>query len=87
MKTFLVLLLTFVFWSCSFQQMPEEQNKTPCFYPIYDPPRMIPGSASCVNHCQFVYEGIVNFETEKLEINCLELPTVTEMMSLSARIK
>lgn len=81
MKTFICLLLTLLFYSCSFLQMPEEHNKTPCFYPIYKPPKMIPGSAYCLNHCQYVYEGIVNFETDRLEINCLELPLINEKMS------
>lgn len=83
MKTLLCFFLMLVLCSCSFHPLPEEQDREPCFYPIYDPPTIVPGSNNCINPCQYVYEGVVNFEENRLEMNCLEFPLITEKMRWS----
>lgn len=61
---------------------PAEAPARPCPYPVYDPPAIVPGT-NCVDPCQFVYEGWVDFEEEVLEINCRQLPLSSPALSFS----
>ena len=97
MKTVLLFLLLPFFFSCNKGASVEEPPvapeeavtfqldtpaSSPCPYPEYDPPAVVPGT-DCQNPCQFVYEGWVDFDAGALNINCWQLPLSSPALSFS----
>ena len=98
MKTVFLFLLPLFFLSCkkgaSLEEPPGAANEAPtapvdtptasaaCPHPEYDPPDMVPGT-NCIDPCQFVYEGWVDFEEGLLDINCQRLPLSSPALSFS----
>ncbi len=86
MKTVFLFLLPFFFFSCQkgapLGELPDNPGEaapvrvdTPaasasCPHPEFDPPDIVPGATNCIDPCQFVYEGWVDFREEALMVNC-----------------
>ncbi|MCB0551751.1 MAG: hypothetical protein KDD19_29565 [Phaeodactylibacter sp.] len=98
MKTVLIFLLPLFFLSCqkgaSLDELPDNPGAAPlvrvdtptasaaCPHPEYDPPDMVPGT-NCIDPCQFVYEGWVDFDAGVLEVNCQSRPLSSPALSFS----
>lgn len=97
MKTVFLFLLPFFFFACqkgaSLDEQPGDPEEAPpvrvdtpaasasCPHPEFDPPEIVPGAPNCLDPCQFVYEGWVDFEEGVLEVNCQRRPLSSPALS------
>ena len=78
MKTTFYFFFLFLFSAC----IKDSPNATPCPYLVFQPPELIPGT-QCSHSCLFVYEGVMNFSRDFLEINCKSSPLTSEFIDIS----
>ena len=76
MKTTFYFLLLFIV-SCT----KPGSSLLPCPYPVFKPSKHIANS-NCLNPCQYVYEGILNFSENQLEVNCTTIPLNSESLTI-----
>ncbi len=97
MKTVFLFLLPFFFFSCQkgapLGELSDNPGEAPpvridtpaasasCPHPEFDPPDIVPGTTNCIDPCQFVYEGWVDFEEEALMVNCSRRPLSSPALS------
>ena len=84
MKTISMVCLLFL-WTCN-KPLPNltPDFDLPCPYPSFKPPPIVPGT-NCLESCQYIYEGWVNFQSGLLNINCGDFPLECDQWSWDHR--